>query len=309
MKKIFIDGSVGTTGLRIAERLAGRKDLQLLSLSEDKRKDPAFRKEMLNTADISFLCLPDDAAREAVSMVENPNAVIIDASTAHRTLPDWAYGFPELSKEFLEKLEKSNRIAVPGCHASGFIALVYPLIQNGILGKDTLLSAHSLTGYSGGGKKMIAEYESEDRNPLLDSPRQYGIAQAHKHLPEMVKITGIDNAPIFSPIVGDFYSGMQVTVPLFAKWLKYGDMNTVKEIYADLYQGEIVKYQENGDESGFLSTTKLGGKDGMQIEVFGNQERILLVARYDNLGKGASGAAIECMNYKLGVSPTTGLIL
>ena len=309
MKKIFIDGSVGTTGLRIAERLAGRKDLQILSLPEDKRKDPAFRKEMLNTADISFLCLPDDASREAVSFVENPNAVIIDASTAHRTLPNWAYGFPELSKEFEQKLINGNRIAVPGCHASGFIALVYPLIKNGILGKDTLLSAHSLTGYSGGGKKMIADYESEERDTLLDSPRQYGIAQAHKHLPEMVKITGIENAPIFSPIVGDFYSGMQVSVPLFAKWLKYGDINMVKEIYADLYQGEIVKYIDKGDENGFLSTTKLGGKDGMQIEVVGNEERILLIARYDNLGKGASGAAIECMNYKLGVAPTTGLIL
>lgn len=309
MKKIFIDGSVGTTGLRIAERLAGRKDLQILSLTEEKRKDASARKEMLNTADISFLCLPDDAAREAVSFVENPNAVIIDASTAHRTLPEWAYGFPELGKEFLDKLEQSKRIAVPGCHASGFIALVYPLIKNGILGKDALLSAHSLTGYSGGGKKMIADYESEERDTLLNSPRQYGVSQNHKHLPEMVKITGIDTAPIFSPIVGDFYSGMQVTVPLFSSMLKYGNIDTVKEIYADLYNGNIVKYVEKGDENGFLSTTKLGGKDGMQIEVYGNADRIILVARYDNLGKGASGAAIECMNIKLGVDPTTGLIL
>lgn len=309
MKKIFIDGSVGTTGLRIAERLAGRTDLQILSLAEEKRKDAAARKEMLNTADISFLCLPDDASREAVSMVENPNAVIIDASTAHRTLPNWAYGFPELGKEFLDKLEQSKRIAVPGCHASGFIALVYPLIKNGILGKDALLSAHSLTGYSGGGKKMIADYESEERDTLLNSPRQYGVLQSHKHLPEMVKITGLDTAPIFSPIVGDFYSGMQVTVPLFSSMLKYGNIDTVKEIYADLYNGNIVKYVEKGDENGFLSTTKLGGKDGMQIEVYGNADRIILVARYDNLGKGASGAAIECMNIKLGVDPTTGLIL
>ena len=309
MKKIFIDGSVGTTGLRIAERLAGRTDLQILSLTEEKRKDASARKEMLNTADISFLCLPDDASREAVSMVENPNAVIIDASTAHRTLPNWAYGFPELGKEFLDKLEQSKRIAVPGCHASGFIALVYPLIKNGILGKDALLSAHSLTGYSGGGKKMIADYESEERDSLLNSPRQYGVSQNHKHLPEMVKITGLDTAPIFSPIVGDFYSGMQVTVPLFSSMLKYGNIDTVKEIYADLYNGNIVKYVEKGDENGFLSTTKLGGKDGMQIEVYGNADRIILVARYDNLGKGASGAAIECMNIKLGVDPTTGLIL
>ena len=309
MKKIFIDGSAGTTGLRIHERLSSRKDLTVLTLPDDKRKDPQARKEMLNSVDVAFLCLPDDASREAVAMMENPLVTVIDASTAHRTLDSWAYGFPELSASFQEKIKQSNRIAVPGCHASGFIALIYPLIANGILPKDVDLTAHSLTGYSGGGKKMIASYEEENREFLLGSPRQYGLGQTHKHLPEMVKTTGLKNAPAFSPIVGDFYSGMQVTVPIFSKWLTFGSVKDIKEIYANLYTGEIVKYVPNADESGFLSSTRLAGKDSMQIEVYGNDERILLVARYDNLGKGASGAAIECMNIKLGLAPETGLVL
>ena len=309
MKKIFIDGSAGTTGLRIHERLSSRKDLTVLTLPDDKRKDPQARKEMLNSVDVAFLCLPDDASREAVAMMENPLVTVIDASTAHRTLDSWAYGFPELSASFQEKIKQSNRIAVPGCHASGFIALIYPLIANGILPKDVDLTAHSLTGYSGGGKKMIESYEEENREFLLGSPRQYGLGQTHKHLPEMVKTAGLKNAPAFSPIVGDFYSGMQVTVPIFSKWLTFGSVKDIKEIYANLYTGEIVKYVPNADESGFLSSTRLAGKDSMQIEVYGNDERILLVARYDNLGKGASGAAIECMNIKLGLAPETGLVL
>ena len=309
MKKIFIDGSAGTTGLRIHERLSSRKDLTVLTLPDDKRKAPQARKEMLNSVDVAFLCLPDDASREAVAMMENPLVTVIDASTAHRTLDSWAYGFPELSISFQEKIKQSNRIAVPGCHASGFIALIYPLIANGILPKDVDLTAHSLTGYSGGGKKMIESYEEENREFLLGSPRQYGLGQTHKHLPEMVKTTGLKNAPAFSPIVGDFYSGMQVTVPIFSKWLTFGSVKDIKEIYANLYTGEIVKYVPNADESGFLSSTRLAGKDSMQIEVYGNDERILLVARYDNLGKGASGAAIECMNIKLGLAPETGLVL
>ncbi|MBQ8685595.1 MAG: N-acetyl-gamma-glutamyl-phosphate reductase [Clostridia bacterium] len=308
MKKIFIDGSVGTTGLRIFERLSARKDLELITLPEHLRKDIPARKEALNGADIAFLCLPDDAAREAVSLVENPAVTVIDASTAHRTLDGWAYGFPELGKAFADKIVNGNRIAVPGCHASGFIALVYPLIKNGLLSSDALLSAHSITGYSGGGKKMIADYENEEREILLGAPRQYGVTQTHKHLPEMTKITGLKNAPVFCPIVADFYSGMEVSVPLFREWLN-GDENAVKEVYAELYKGPIVCYKENDSESGFLSAAKLSGKDGMQIEVHGNGERILLVARYDNLGKGASGAAVECMNIKLGVEQTSGLIL
>ncbi len=308
MKKVFIDGSVGTTGLRIAERLAGRKDITLITLPEEKRKDGAARKEALNSADIAFLCLPDDAAREAVSFIENENTVVIDASTAHRTLPDWAYGFPELSKKHEEKITSSKRIAVPGCHASGFIALTYPLIEAGILPKESLLCCHSLTGYSGGGKKMIADYEGEGRCALLDAPRQYGITQQHKHLKEMKAITGVDTPPAFCPIVGDFYSGMEVTVPLFASQIK-GTMEDIKKVYAEKYQSEIVKYEENLDDSGFISAGKLSGKDGMKITVTGNEERILLVAVYDNLGKGASGAAIECMNIALGVDKKTGLEL
>ncbi len=309
MKKIFIDGSAGTTGLRIYERLSARQDLQILSLPEEKRKDALARKEMLNSVDVAFLCLPDDAAREAVQMVETPEVTIIDASTAHRTLPEWAYGFPELSPAFEKKILSSNRIAVPGCHASGFIALIYPLVEEGILSPDALISAHSITGYSGGGKKMISDYESETRSALLDAPRQYGITQTHKHLPEMVKIAGLNREPVFSPIVADFYSGMEVSVPLFKEYLSYGNIETVKEIYRSRYQTPIVRFVENADESGFLSAAALSGKDGMQIEVHGNAERILLVARYDNLGKGASGAAIECMNMKLGFKKEEGLVL
>ena len=308
MKKVFIDGSAGTTGLRIYERLASREDITLLSLSEENRKDPKARKEMLNSADVAFLCLPDDAAREAVAMIENPSVTVIDASTAHRTLKDWAYGFPELSAAFEEKILKSKRIAVPGCHASGFIALVYPLIEKGILDKTALLTCHSITGYSGGGKKMIAEYEAEERSPLLDAPRQYALGQTHKHLKEMQAIAGIETAPAFCPIVSDFYSGMLVTVPLFASQIN-GDVSAIRRVYAEKYKGEIVQYVESADENGFLSGATLSGKDGMQITVAGNDERILLLAAYDNLGKGASGAAIECMNLALGVDRKQGLIL
>ena len=308
MKKVFIDGSVGTTGLRIYERLSARDDVEILTLSEEKRKDPIARKEMLNRADVAFLCLPDDAARESVALVDNPNTVVIDASTAHRTLPDWAYGFPELSRAHEEKLLASKRIAVPGCHASGFIALVYPLIEKGLLDKETLLTCHSITGYSGGGKKMIAEYEGENRNELLDAPRQYGITQQHKHLKEMKAITGIDNSPVFCPIVSDFYSGMTVTVPLFASQIR-GSVEDIKKAYAEKYNGEIVQYKESVDEGGFVSGAALSKKDGMVVTVAGNEERVLLIACYDNLGKGASGAAIECMNMVIGADKTKGLEL
>lgn len=307
MKKIFIDGKAGTTGLRIEERLSGRDDVEIISLPEELRKDPTARKEILNKADVVFLCLPDAAAIEAVSMIENPHVTVIDASTAHRTKPDWAYGFPELAPEFEEKIKTSKRIAVPGCHASGFIALVYPLIKSGILPKDALLTAHSLTGYSGGGKSMIADYKSEERSPLLDAPRQYALPQKHKHIPEMTKITGLENAPVFSPIVADFYSGMEVTVPIFTKQLNYGGIEEIKEIYKKAYNSELIKFKDGSDESGFLSSGALSGKDSMQIEVYGNEERIILVARYDNLGKGASGAAVECLNIVLGCEKTKTL--
>lgn len=299
-KKIFIDGKAGTTGLRIEQRLLSRDDVEIVSLPEELRKDPTARKEIMNSVDFVFLCLPDAAAMEAVSMIENENVVVIDASTAHRTNPDWAYGFAELGAEFEEKIINSKRIAVPGCHASGFIALVYPLIKNGILPKDALLTAHSITGYSGGGKSMIADYEGEERNVLFDAPRQYGIAQKHKHIPEMVKITGLENAPVFCPIVADFYSGMEVTVPIFKSQLSYGGIEEIKQIYKNLYNTPIISYNEANDEGGFLSANKLGNKDSMSIEVYGNDDRIILVARYDNLGKGASGAAVECLNIKLG---------
>ena len=217
MKKIFIDGKAGTTGLRIYERLGGRTDIEMITLPEAYRKDENARKDALNRADVAFLCLPDAAAKEAVAMVENPNTVVIDTSTAHRTLPEFAYGFPELSPKFEEKIKNSKRIAVPGCHASGFIALVYPLIEKGILSPSARLTCHSVTGYSGGGKKMIEEYEAEGRDLLLGAPRQYGLTQEHKHLKEMIAVTGLETAPIFCPIVSDFYSGMVVTVPLFKK--------------------------------------------------------------------------------------------
>lgn len=308
MTKIFIDGSAGTTGLRIYERLESRKDIELIRLSEENRKDINARKTALNSADIAFLCLPDAAAIEAVSLVENDNTVIIDTSTAHRTNPDWAYGFPELSAEREEKLAVSKRIAVPGCHASGFISLVFPLVEAGILDKNTLLTCFSVTGYSGGGKKMIAEYESDERDPLLSAPRQYGIAQKHKHLPEMTAVCGLQNQPIFSPVVADFYSGMTVTVPLFKAQIK-GTAEDIKKIYKEKYNGPVVSYKEDFDESGFVSANRLKGRDGMEISVSGNEDRILLISRYDNLGKGASGAAVECMNIVMGTDKTKGLIL
>ena len=282
MKKIFIDGKAGTTGLRIYERLENRNDIEIITLPEELRKDPDARKQAINSADVVFLCLPDAASIEAVSMVENDNTVVIDTSTAHRTNPDWAYGFAELSGDFEDKIKNGKRIAVPGCHASGFIALVYPLIEAGILSPDALLTCHSITGYSGGGKKMIAEYEDDGRDILLDSPRQYGIAQSHKHLKEMVKISGLENAPVFCPIVADFYSGMEVTVPLFTSMLKNGaTVLDIKKIYSKKYNTDIVKYCENSDEEGFLSSGKFSGKDSMEITVHGNDDRIILVARYD----------------------------
>lgn len=310
MTKVFIDGKAGTTGLKIYDRLSKRADIELLTLSDELRKDTAARKEMLNIADIAFLCLPDAAAREAVSLIENPNTVVIDTSTAHRTNPMWDYGFAELSADFLENIRKSKRIAVPGCHASGFIALIYPLVSKGILSADVLLNCFSLTGYSGGGKQMIADYENTERNAELDSPRQYGISQLHKHIPEMTAVTGIENAPVFCPVVGDFYSGMQVTVPIHKFQLSDGfTIDSIRNAYKELYTDNVVTYVEAMDESGFVSSNALSGFDNMQIAVNGNEDRIILIARYDNLGKGASGAAVECMNIALGIDKTTSLVL
>lgn len=308
MKKVFIDGRAGTTGLRIFERLENRDDIEMLSLSEAQRKDELFRRKMLNSADIVFLCLPDEAAVQAVSMIENPDTVVIDASTAHRTNPDWVYGFPELSEEIEEAIKKSKRIAVPGCHASGFTALVKPLTESGILSPDIRLTCHSITGYSGGGKKMIAQYENGERSALLSAPRQYALGQNHKHLREMKKLCKLNYEPIFCPIVSDFYSGMSVTVPLFCEDLQNGaTADSIKALYSEKYKSEIVSYAECDDGDGTASAAVLSGKDVMIISVFGNRDRILLNARYDNLGKGASGAAVEILNIILGAPKTKGL--
>ena len=305
MTKVFIDGSAGTTGLRIYERLGSRTDLELMTLPDALRKDPAARADMLNAADIAFLCLPDQAAKEAVSLVTSPNTVVIDTSTAHRTNPDWAYGFAELTGK-RAAVQASHRIANPGCHASGFVSLIAPLVENGLLKADAKLSCFSLTGYSGGGKNMIADYESPDRNPLLKGPRQYGLTQAHKHLPEMMKICGLDNAPVFCPVVGDFYSGMEVTVPLFASDLK-GGIEEIKTLYKNYYSSGLVKFAEEADPDGMLSAAAFSGRDDMSVSVYGNDDRIILVSRFDNLGKGASGAAIQNMNIVLGIDESTGL--
>jgi len=307
MIKIFIDGSAGTTGLRIHERLAAREDILLMKLPEELRKDPAARQDMLNESDVAFLCLPDAAAVESAALVRNPDTVIIDTSTAHRTDPDWTYGFPELSG-LREKLKTAKRIANPGCHASGFIALVAPLVEQGVLARDAALTCFSLTGYSGGGKKMIAEYEEPGRNPLLDAPRQYGLSQGHKHLPEMQKVCGLDRAPVFCPIVAPFYAGMEVTVPVFRDMVGIGP-GELKELYGDYYRNGLVHVTEETGEGGLLSAGALSGRDDMEILVQGNEERILLVARFDNLGKGASGAAIQNMNLVTGVDEAMGLNL
>lgn len=309
MKQVFIDGSAGTTGLRIYQRLESRSDIKLIKLSEEHRKDKERRREAINESDITFLCLPDEAAIEAVSLCTNPNTVIIDTSTAHRKHPDFVYGLPELSSGHIEKIRGSKRIAVPGCHAGGFVALVHPLVKAGIIDKSAALFCHSITGYSGGGKKMIAEYQSENRSPMMSAPMQYGLGQNHKHLKEMKAVCMLDQAPIFCPVVSDFYSGMVVTVPLFSKDLKYGGVDDIKKVYKGLYNGAVVKYNDDLAPNGFLSGAKLSGLDSMEIGVLGNDERIILCAVFDNLGHGASGCAIECMNIVLGCDITTGLEL
>ena len=305
MTKVFIDGSSGTTGLRIRERLCNRKDIELIALDEARRKEAGARRDAFQKADVAFLCLPDAAAIEAVELAKDSGAVIIDTSTAHRTAAGWTYGMPELTG-YKEKIAKAKYIANPGCHASGFIALVAPLVEKGLLAKDTLLTCFSLTGYSGGGKNMIAEYEDPQRSPLLNAPRQYALGQMHKHLKEMNVVCGLENAPVFCPIVADFYSGMEVTVPLFKKDLQ-GSMADVRRIYAEYYTGPLIHFNEAADEKGFLSAAAFSGRDDMEITVTGNEDRILLVSRFDNLGKGASGAAIQNMNIVLGLPETEGL--
>ena len=311
--KVFIDGKEGTTGLKIYERFAGRKDIEMILIDDEKRKDPAARAECINSSDFTFLCLPDAASIEAVSLCTNPNTRIIDASTAHRTNPDWAYGFPELSAEHRAKIVSSKRVAVPGCYASGFISLVYPLVQRGIIGPDYPVVCHAVSGYSGAGKKAIAQYEDPNRNPELDSPRQYALTQAHKHLPEMMKISGLKFEPIFNPYVCDYFSGMTVTVPLHARLLaKKLSAAQIRDELAAHYEGSrFVKVAPLMGEGvlpeAFIPANTLSGTNNMQNFVYGNDERICLCSRFDNLGKGASGAAVQNMNIVLGIDERTGL--
>lgn len=305
MTKVFIDGSAGTTGLRIWQRLAGRKDLTLVTLPEELRKDLNARKDALNGADVAFLCLPDAAAIEAVSLIESDHVAVIDTSTAHRVSPDWDYGFPELSSEHREAIIHSKRVANPGCHASGFIAGVYPLVKSDVISADFPLTAYSLTGYSGGGKKMIAEYEDENRDPRHESDRIYATSLTHKHLPEMRKLCGLTKKPVFSPIVGDFYAGMATSVLLPGV-----DAQRAWEALSDHYAGQkLVSVAPLGGDEPVIYADTYAGKDTMRIQVSGQQDQCMVTAIFDNLGKGASGAAIQNMNLLLGLEETTGLSL
>ena len=315
-QKVFVDGSEGTTGLRIFERFQGRDDVELIKIDPELRKDPEERKRLINASDITFLCLPDVAARESADLVDpdNDHTVIIDTSTAHRTEEGWAYGFPELSDKHLEAVKTGNRIAVPGCYASGFISLIYPLVAGGIIPKDYPVSAFALSGYSGAGKKTIAVYESEDRPSELSSGREYALAQQHKHLKEMKAITGLSRTPLFSPIIDDYYSGMVVSTPFYADMLsKKMTPSELLEFYREYYAGKkFIKVAEADDEtaaSGFLAGNSLSGWDGLKIYVTGNEERIVVSSQFDNLGKGASGAAIQCMNLRIGCEEEKGLNL
>ncbi|MCM1285514.1 MAG: N-acetyl-gamma-glutamyl-phosphate reductase [Acetobacter sp.] len=309
MKKIFIDGKDGTTGLKIYKRFENRSDIELLLIDSDKRKDAKERARLINESDITFLCLPDAASIEAVSLVENDKVKIIDTSTAHRTLPDWAYGFAELSNEHRSKISASNRIAVPGCYASGFNSIVYPLVKNGFIDSNYDIVCFALSGYTGAGKKGIAQYEDENRDSELDSPRLYALTQEHKHLREMKAISGLSKEPIFSPVICDYPQGMVVTIPL------YTDKMTKKYTKKDLYEmfnehygnSPVVKIRELGYTDGMIASNTFENRDDMEIEINGNEDRILITSRFDNLGKGASGAAIQCMNIAMGIDETTGL--
>lgn len=312
--KIFIDGSEGTTGLRIHERFAEREDVELLPISSELRKDKEERKRLINSSDITFLCLPDAAAEESVSLVENDHVRIIDTSTAHRTMEGWAYGFPELSKEHREAIAAGNRIAVPGCYATGFISLVYPMVAEGLISADYPVSAFGISGYSGGGRKMIAAYEAEEREDALLAPREYALSQAHKHLKEMKKIPGLKKEPLFSPIVADYYSGMVVSVPVYTELMNKG--RTPQEVWkylADFYaDSRFVRVMPFGAEeasANMLAGNAMSGRDSLRIYVTGNEDRVLLSSQFDNLGKGASGAAIQCLNIALGCEESKGLHL
>lgn len=314
MTKVFIDGSEGTTGLRIFERFEGRDDIRLLKIPAELRKDPDEIRKYINASDITFLCLPDAAAREAVAMVENDKTVIIDTSTAHRTEKGWAYGYPELSAAHREAVRTGKRIAVPGCYATGFITVAYPMIVKGMLPKDYPVSAFAMSGYSGAGRKTIAVYEAEERDKELDAPREYALTQNHKHLREMQKITGLERTPLFSPVICDYYSGMVVTLPFYTDMLNGSPVpEKVHELFADYYKGErfvkVMPFGKEADYNGFLAANVCSGRDGIEIYVTGNEDRLLVSTRFDNLGKGASGAAIQCLNIILGCDEDKGLVL
>ncbi len=308
MIKVFIDGQAGTTGLQIKNKLTAHPMVELIEIDEALRKDTAERQRLMNEADVVFLCLPDAAAIEAAQLVTNPDTVVIDASTAHRTSDEWAYGFPELSAEHYTKIKGSKRIANPGCHASGFIALAYPLVSGGIMPADYPVSAHSITGYSGGGNKMIADYESPEREEEIGTPRHYGLGQSHKHLPEMKKITGLAFEPVFDPVVSDYYCGMAVSLPIHTRLLnKKLTADEIFDYYSDFYKDSPFIAVHHAPDSGFLSPIGLEGTNKMNIYVCGNDDRLELTAVFDNLGKGASSAAIENMNIAMGFDITMGL--
>lgn len=314
MTKVFIDGSEGTTGLRIYERFEKRDDIEIIKIDPELRKDPAERARLINSSDITFLCLPDAASKESVSLVSNPDVRIIDASTAHRTETGWAYGYPELSDEHREAIKTGKRIAVPGCYATGFITIAYPLVKGGIVPKDYPVSAFAVSGYSGAGKKTIAVYENKDRDVEFDSPREYALSQQHKHLKEMQKISGLERTPLFSPIIADYYSGMFVSLPFYADMLNGKQTPlSVHEYMSEYFKGQrfikVMPFGSEADTNGFIGANNLSGWDGLQLFVTGNEERILLTTRFDNLGKGASGAAIQCMNVMLGCDEAKGLNL
>lgn len=309
MKKVFIDGAHGTTGLIINEYICKRDDIELLEIDPEKRKDEDARLRMIEEADVSILCLPDQAARE-IAKAAPKEAVLIDTSSAHRTDEEWTYGMPELCPGQRDRIRSSTRISNPGCHASGFILLVRPLVEAGLVNKEELLSAFCITGYSGGGKSMIARYEEEGRPDELASPAQYALTQTHKHLPEMIKMSGLSNAPCFSPVVGDFSRGMVMTVPLHAAGLqKPAGPGEIREVLKAYYEGEkLIEVSDELPADGFMYSNTMAKSNGMKLYVSGNSERMLLLASYDNLGKGASGAAVQNLNILLGIDETTGLI-
>jgi N-acetyl-gamma-glutamyl-phosphate reductase len=313
-KTVFVDGQHGTTGLKIRERLEGRKDIEVLEIPEVKRKDPESRKKLINEADIVFLCLPDDAARESVSLIKNSSVCVIDGSTAHRVTPGWVYGLPELKKEQRELIKESTRIAVPGCHATGFVLMLYPLVAEGIVGADYPVTTHTIAGYSGGGKTMIADYHDSKAPDYIKNPRPYSLALNHKHIPEMTKIVGLARPPVFAPTVVNVYAGEIISIPLVPAHLKKEMAAAdIREVLAEYYAGEkfvkVMPYPADDYlKNGFLTFTDCNDTNNLEIFVFGAKDRVLVSARYDNLGKGASGAAVQNMNIVLGVDEATGLV-